>query len=432
MFNKSLRSYLFAVLLTAFSGFSAQAATVVAGDCLPSLTHFSTIAAAIAAAPAGGTVDVCPGRYPEQLLITKNLTLIGIQSGNLDAAVIVPPAGGLVSNGSDIGGGPVAAQIFVKDSIAVTISRLTVNGAGNRLSGCSAPDMIGIYYQNSGGQITENSVHSQLMLGTNRGCQLGLAIDVESNSGAPAVTISHNSVHNYNKNGITASGPGTGGGPAVTVTANNVVGLGPSSKNAQNGIQIGYGATGAATLNRIADHIYINPPCGGSSEPQCYASSGILIYASAGITASNNMIESTQLGIVAVTDSTYGTANGTVISSNQVGGIHNFDAIDLCSDNNTAESNVLDWSTRSGIHIDDGCSPSTGSGDVVKSNTINEVCAGILLGTGSGNTTAPNTFYNDTYTTLAGDSCPPAAGSTTDGESIRTKQSIRPSPFHRE
>jgi hypothetical protein len=105
-------------------------------------------------------------------------------------------------------------------------------------------------------------------------------------------------------------------------------------------------ASGSATLNRIADDIYINPPCGAGSEPQCHSSSGI--------TASNNTIESTQLGIVTVTDPTYRNANGTVINSNQIGGTHNLDAIDLCSDNNTAESNVLYWSTRSVIHIDDG------------------------------------------------------------------------------
>jgi len=40
-------------------------------------------------------------------------------------------------------------------------------------------------------------------------------------------------------------------------------------------------------------------------------------------------------------------------------------------------------------------------------NTINEACAGILLGSGSGNTTAPNSFLNVTNTTLAGDTCAP-------------------------
>jgi hypothetical protein len=60
-----------------------------------------------------------------------------------------------------------------------------------------------------------------------QGCQLGLAINVESNTGAPAITISDNSVRNYDKNGITVSGPDTGAtGPDAPVTSNTVIGLG--------------------------------------------------------------------------------------------------------------------------------------------------------------------------------------------------------------
>ena len=98
-------------------------------------------------------------------------------------------------------------------------------------------------------------------------------------TGAPAITISNNAVRNYDKNGITASGPGTGGGPAVTVTGNTVIGLGPTAVTAQNGIQIGFGATGSVTSNYVVDDVYTGPT---------YGSSGILIYASAGVTASSS------------------------------------------------------------------------------------------------------------------------------------------------
>ena len=55
------------------------------------------------------------------------------------------------------------------------------------------------------------------------------------------VNITNNSVRNYDKNGITVSGPGTGG-PNATVSGNTVVGLGATTVIAQNGIQIGFGA----------------------------------------------------------------------------------------------------------------------------------------------------------------------------------------------
>ncbi len=334
---------------------------------------------------------------------------------------MVAPAAGLASNGSDIFGNPVAAQIFVQNA-DVTVSHITVDGSNNQLSGCAAPDPIGIYYQNASGKITDSAVRDVLMDPADQGCQLGLAINVESNTGAPAVTISDNSVRNYDKNGITASGPGTGGGPDVTVSANTIIGLGATSVIAQNGIQISYGATGTVSTNYVVDNIYTGP---------FYGASGILIYASSGITVTNNTVESAQLGIVPASDPTYGLADGTVIRSNHVGGTQNYDAIDLCSDNNTAESNTIYGSAESGVHVDDECPPSTGSHNTVTSNTINEACAGILLGTGSSNTTAPNTFMNVTNTTLAGDTCTPldqVRSNTREGSSAQ-HQSLRPSPY---
>jgi parallel beta-helix repeat protein len=309
----------------------------------------------------------------------------------------------------------VAAQIFVQNA-HVTVSHLTVDGTGNNLSGCGV-DPIGIYFQNASGKITDNVARNQQMDPADQGCQVGLAINVESTSGSPAVNISDNSVRNYDKNGITASGPGTGGGPDVTVTANTVIGVGATAATAQNGIQIGFGATGSVTNNYVADNIYTG---------LIYGSSGILLYASAGITVTGNTVESAQLGIVPATDPTYGLADGTIIRANHVGGTQNYDALDLCSDNNTAESNVIYGSAQSGVHLDDSCSPSTGSNNTVNSNTINEACAGILLGTGTNTNISPNTFMNVTNTTLAGDTCAPPAGRQVAGK----RQSLRPSPYH--
>jgi len=224
-------------------------------------------------------------------------------------------------------------------------------------------------------------------------------------------------VRNYDKNGITASGPGAGSpGPNVTVTGNTVIGLGATSVTAQNGIQIGFDATGSVSTNYVADDIYTGPT---------YGSSGILIYASSGVTVTSNTVDSTQLGIVPATDPTYGNANGTIIRLNHVGGTQTYDAIDLCSDGNTASSNVIYGSAESAVHVDDECPPSTGSHTTVSSNTINEACAGILIGPSSAsNTIGTNTFMNVTNTTLAGDTCTPLAGPS------GKHQSIKPSAYN--
>lgn len=403
------------VLLSA----QAFASNVAVGLCAAPGTHYITIQAAVTAAQALAqpvTVRVCPGTYPEQVIITGNMTLLGIAAGTSDAAVVTTPAGGLVTNGADIFSNPVAAQIFVQNA-AVTISHITVDGSNNGLADCSI-DPVGIYYQNSSGTITSNAVRNVLMPTGLQGCQVGLAINVESDTGSPAVTISNNSVRNYDKNGITASGPGTGGGPHVTVSSNTVIGLGPTSVTAQNGIQISYGATGLVSSNQVADAIYTGPT---------YGSSGILIYASSGITVSSNTVESTQLGIVPASDPAYGAANNTIIRANHVGGTQTYDAIDLCSDGNTAQSNILYGSAESGIHLDDECPPSTGSSNIVTGNSINEACAGILVGpTSSGSTISPNTFMNVTYTTLAGNTCAPLAAPAGSGGK---RASLRPSPY---
>jgi parallel beta-helix repeat protein len=406
------------IVLAALSkqAFASSSATV--GLCAGPGTHYTTIQAAVNA-PGVTTVEVCPGTYPEQVTITGNLTLKGIASGTSDAAVVVVPAGGLVTNGVvDIFGFPTAAQILVQNA-TVTISHITVDGANDGLTDCSV-DAIGIYYQNASGTITDNAVRNVLLAPALQGCQDGLAINVESTTGS-SVTVSNNSVRNYDKNGITASGPDNGSpGPNVTVTGNTVIGLGATTVIAQNGIQVGYGATGKVTSNNVIDDIYINPP---GCAPSCTGSSGILIYGSANVTISDNTVESTQFGIVPVTESATLTANGTIIRSNHVGGTQLYDAIDLCSDGNTAESNLIYGSAQSGIHVDGECPPSTGSGTTVTGNTINEACAGVLLGTGSGNTTAPNTYLNVTNTTLVGDTCPPASAPNTQ------RQSLRPSAY---
>ena len=75
-------------------------ATVAVGTCLPQLKSFSTIQAAVSASSpeesdqnegndGGKTVLVCPGTYPEQVVINTPLTLKGVVSGNHGAAVIL-------------------------------------------------------------------------------------------------------------------------------------------------------------------------------------------------------------------------------------------------------------------------------------------------------------------------------------------------------
>jgi hypothetical protein len=92
--------------------------------------------------PAGPKIKVCPDTDAGQLRITKALTLTAGKGASHAVAVVVPPSGGLVQNGSDIFGNTVAAQILVASPDGkVTIERLTVDGTGNGR----------LYHYNAGG-----------------------------------------------------------------------------------------------------------------------------------------------------------------------------------------------------------------------------------------------------------------------------------------
>jgi hypothetical protein len=173
----------------------------------------------------------------------------------------------------------------------------------------------------------------------------------------------------------------------------------PNSGAAENGVQVGFGATGSLTQNTVDNNIWGQDSFGDTGD----AASGILIYASEHISVTQNSVNSAQFPIVTVSDPTYGTADNTTVSTNTITGTQLYDAIDLCSSNNTANSNKIFGSAESGIHLDDSCG--SGDGNTATGNVINEACAGVLLGTGTGNTYSPNTYYNVVNTTMSGDTC---------------------------
>ena len=409
----------FALGSTAFAVTRPPPHAIYVGSC--QVGSSPTIQQAVTGVAVGGFVYVCPGSYAEQVTITKSLTLVGLTSGTGNAAVVIPPSGGMVQNGTDIFGVAVEAQIIVQNTSAVTIKNMTVDGTGNNVASCAPPTFEGIYFESASGTIEYNVVRNQYQtdFADYGGCQNVLAINVESLNAGNTVTINNNSVHAYQKNGITATGAATGTGaqgPDVIIRSNRIVGLAatgmnwPTSGAGENGIQVGFGATATVSLNTVNNNIWGQDAFGDTSD----AASGILIYASQGVTVSQNSVNSAQYGIVTVSDPSYGTGDDTDVTTNSVTGTQLYDAIDLCSNNNSAKSNTVYGNAESGIHLDDTCGG--GNGNTATGNIVNEACAGILLGTGTtGNTYSPNSYFNVVNTTMTGDTCTsptygPAAG----------------------
>jgi parallel beta-helix repeat protein len=398
------RRVMLAAIIIVFAGLSAQqltASVVAVGPCVANLVHFTTIQAAVNAVPPGSTIKICPAKYPEQVVTHKNLTLIGVNSGSADNPVLVIPSGGFVPNTRSLTSGhPIAAQILVQSpATAVTISSLAVDGRNNNLnSGCDDARLIGIYYQNASGTVNFVAARNQAQDAANFGCQnsAGLGIYVQSASPSTStVKIQNSTVRGYQKNGITGNEDGT----TVTVTGNSVVGAGPTT-TAQNGIQVGFGATGKVQNNTVANDDFNGDPSAGTG-------SGILIFDSGNMTITGNSVTNSQNGIAIVTDGAF-PADHNAVSNNHVSDTHLGDGIDLCSNNNTVSGNTVFSSGQAGIHLDSSCG-STGSNNIVSKNTVNEACAGILRGSGTGNTfPIANLVANVANTSLAGDVCTPA------------------------
>ena len=82
------------VVLVALSA-QAFATSATVGLCAGPGTHYTSIQLAVNAVPAGSTVKVCPGNYQEQVTITSTADIDGNCIGQMDAAVILPPSGGM-------------------------------------------------------------------------------------------------------------------------------------------------------------------------------------------------------------------------------------------------------------------------------------------------------------------------------------------------
>jgi hypothetical protein len=120
----------------------------------------------------------------------------------------------------------------------------------------------------------------------------------------------------------------------------------------------------------------------------------------------NAMAELDQFGVAFVSDPTLGPADGGTVTGNRISATHIFDGIELCGSSNTVQSNMINGSDESAIHIDSSCGPVTNN--VVSGNTINEACTGILVGTAAGpNSIGSNTFFNARNTVLTADRCTP-------------------------
>jgi len=342
----------------------ATAKTVVVGTCVTNLQTFSTISGAVAGVVSGSTVLVCPGRYPEQVIITQPITIRGVQSGNSANPVIAVPPGGLTKSVvAPTNGVVMFFQVLVQatESGLVDISNIAVDGKSVQIQFLSGW-ISGIYYQNSSGTISNVAAYRQ------KGNGFGFGIFLEGTTSPPkTVTVKSNSVHDFDSEGIRTNGSVV---PSLTVniTSNSVIHSNTfSGKPAFGGIDV-QGAMGTISNNRVITH---------PAAPGVSAGTGIAVPSSSIVTG--NTVENFSVGIWAL-------GNSNSVKTNQVslaGG-----AIIISGNSNDIESNSL-LNLNGGSGISFNC---TGTGNTVIHNLIDDAALGIE--NHSGNTISPNTYSN--------------------------------------
>src|SRR5579884_1938723 len=170
---------------------------------------YSTIGAAVAAAHPGAVIDICPGLYPEQLIITKPLTLRGISAevnGLAVDRVLLQPAL------QDLQNLATEAVITAMNTHDVNIENLAIDASRNSVNGCS-PSVAGVHYYNASGTVDHNAIFGA-RLANPQSCDalpfgngFGVQID-DSQSGHFSVSVTNNSIHDYTANGVQATGTG--------------------------------------------------------------------------------------------------------------------------------------------------------------------------------------------------------------------------------
>jgi nitrous oxidase accessory protein NosD len=169
-------------------------------------------------------------------------------------------------------------------------------------------------------------------------------------------------IHDFQKNGITANESGT----FVSVHENVVTGLGPTTGAAQNGIQIGFGATGRIVENTVVNMIW--SPCIDPNTCQAVATN-ILVAESDGVEVRDNTVSISQVGI-------FGDGNNATILRNRVSNASVFDGIRVEGNGSKVLNNAVATAGEALIFVE-------GNDNDVVHNALSDAPVGILKVSGS-------------------------------------------------
>jgi parallel beta-helix repeat protein len=362
--------------------------------------QYQTITDAINAANPGDTIQICPALYPEQLVITKPLTLLGIGVQGVGRVLLQPPS--LVP----VGLLPFEAVISVVNTTGVTIQNLSIDASNNTVATCTV-GLAGIHYYNSSGTVDSNVILGARLTDPQTcstlfpGNGFGVQVDKDANLNSPfQVTIRRNSIHNFTRNGVLV----VGAGETADIDGNSISGVGPSTGGNQFGVFIANGAVGHVTGNMMDEGA-----CGALSRTDCInlRSEGVVLRSAGdGTVIDGNTITNAQSGVF------LNGANNAVITNNVIrnidgqSGIHvQFLTNSLIAGNrifNVGPINAATSQNEEGCGINE-VSGTSNLGNTIRDNAVSDAYCGVayvtadLLESGLYSNTLYSTLNSDNY-----------------------------------
>jgi hypothetical protein len=363
MLIRSVSLFCLAVLAT-----PVMAKTVAVGNCQPFLQSYPTVTQAIESVPADSTIMVCPGDYPEQIVIRQPLTLKGVKNGNAANPRITVPSGGLSKAIGLENGVVMFFQILVEDTDTgqVHISDIAVDGGGAGSTLGIVDWFSGVCFHNASGTLARVATAHQ----SGNGYGFGIFID-EYGSSMKTISIRRSTVRDFDADGIRSNAS------AATLNAdirNNSVTLGTPPTAYASGAAISIDGIGNITGNSLVD--------------RARSPIGIGIGAVSKTNIVGNTIEGFVIGLWPLGDSN--VIKGNKVVATDVG-------IVISGSANLVEQNSFMNIPDSAVSFN--C---TGTGNSVIHNLINDAGFGVGAFSGS-NTITPNTYSN--VHTIVGPSC---------------------------
>jgi hypothetical protein len=161
-----------------------------------------------------------------------------------------------------------------------------------------------------------------------------------------------NEYGSYDKAGIVCDGQNT----SCKITGTTVTGLGETNLNAQNGIQIAWGATASITNSTVSGNSY---GCNGVENGSCYSATGILAYGDGGVTISGGTVTSNDINIAPLFDGPSEGPDGDGGTPISITGVH----ITNASDANVGSGQGVETYGTVGAVIGTTASPNTITGN---------------------------------------------------------------------